>query len=60
MRRCNGRLFDGSACNNLLLQCPDCSGPGCVGDGCDQQVFTSASACDCGTPLAPAGQAVAA
>jgi hypothetical protein len=50
MRRCNGRLFDGSACNNLLLECADCGTSGCHGDGCDSQSFASAS-CDCGSTL---------
>ena len=50
MRRCNGRLFDGSACNNLLVDCGECGASGCHGDGCDSQLFTS-STCDCGSVL---------
>ena len=50
MHRCNGRLFDGSACNNLLLECSGCHAAGCHGDGCDSQLFTG-SACDCGAAL---------
>jgi len=50
MRRCNGRLFDGSACNNLMLDCADCGVTGCPGDGCDSQSFV-AGACDCGSTL---------
>jgi hypothetical protein len=55
MHRCNGRLFDGSACNNLVVECGDCNAAGCHGDGCDSQLFTSAT-CDCGSalPAAPA------
>ncbi len=51
MRRCNGRLFDGSACNNLLVDCADCGATGCHGDGCDSQLFV-ADACDCGSTVA--------
>jgi hypothetical protein len=50
MRRCNGRLFDGSACNNLLVDCADCGCSGCHGDGCDSQRFVAAS-CDCGSSV---------
>jgi hypothetical protein len=50
MARCNGRLFDGSACNNLLIDCAECGCSGCHGDGCDSQLFTSAT-CDCGSAL---------
>lgn len=50
MRRCNGRLFDGSACNNLLVECTECGASGCDGDGCDSQTFAFA-ACDCGCSL---------
>ena len=50
MRRCNGRLFDGSACNNLLIECTECGSCGCEGDGCDSQVYT-ASTCGCGSQL---------
>jgi hypothetical protein len=50
MARCNGRLFDGSACNNLLIDCAECGNTGCHGDGCDSQLFTSAT-CDCGSQL---------
>jgi hypothetical protein len=52
MRRCNGRLFDGSACNNLLMDCADCATSGCNGDGCDSQSFTSLTCDGCGSPLA--------
>ena len=48
MRRCNGRLFDGSACNNLLVDCSDCGTSGCHGDGCDSQLFASET-CACGS-----------
>jgi hypothetical protein len=58
MPRCNGRLFDGSACNNLLVECGDCGDSGCQGDGCDAQLYASA-ACNCGSVLAElAGAAV--
>ncbi|HEX3824033.1 MAG TPA: hypothetical protein VHV79_06185 [Mycobacteriales bacterium] len=50
MRRCNGRLFDGSACNNLLVDCAECGRSGCHGDGCDSQRFVAAS-CDCGSTV---------
>jgi hypothetical protein len=60
MRRCNGRLFDGSACNNMLHECSGCYAVGCHGDGCDSQLFTG-SACDCGaTLISPAHIAAAA
>ena len=39
MRHCDGRLFDGSACNNDLFECAECGASGCVGDGCDNQSF---------------------
>jgi len=48
MHRCNGRLFDGSACNNLLIECADCGCCGCDGDGCDAQLYTAAT-CGCGS-----------
>ena len=51
MHRCNGRLFDGSACNNMLLECSGCHSVGCHGDGCDSQLFTGMAACDCGASL---------
>jgi hypothetical protein len=47
MRHCDGRLFDGSACNNDLLDCTDCGTTGCIGDGCDNQRYSS-ERCDCG------------
>jgi hypothetical protein len=59
MRRCNGRLFDGSACNNLLLDCADCGTSGCHGDGCDSQLFTSAMCDGCGSSLSEFAVAVA-
>jgi hypothetical protein len=53
MRHCDGRLFDGSACNNDMFECTDCGASGCVGDGCDNQSFTSTSCCgaDLGTKV---------
>ena len=45
MRHCDGRLFDGSACNNDLFECAECGAAGCVGDGCDNQSFVVASCC---------------
>jgi hypothetical protein len=50
MRRCNGRLFDGSACNNHVVECDDCNAAGCHGDGCDSQLFIGET-CDCGSAL---------
>jgi hypothetical protein len=50
MRHCDGRLFDGSACNNDLFDCGECSTSGCYGDGCDNQRFLS-SICECGAAL---------
>jgi hypothetical protein len=50
MHRCNGRLFDGSACNNLLVECEGCKSSGCHGDGCDSQLFAAAT-CDCGSAV---------
>jgi hypothetical protein len=49
MRHCDGRLFDGSACNNDLFDCAECNTHGCFGDGCDNQRFVTASCC--GQPL---------
>jgi len=43
MRHCDGRLFDGSACNNDLFECAECGASGCYGDGCDNQSFASTS-----------------
>jgi len=45
MRHCDGRLFDGSACNNDLLECGGCGATGCIGDGCDNQSFLATSCC---------------
>ena len=45
MRHCDGRLFDGSACNNDLLECAECGATGCFGDGCDNQSFVSSTCC---------------
>jgi len=59
MRHCDGRLFDGSACNNDLYDCADCGSSGCLGDGCDNQRFLS-STCDCGSSLTGATPATAA
>ena len=58
MRHCDGRLFDGSACNNDLFACADCGAAGCYGDGCDNQRFLSPT-CDCGTTLANADTTLA-
>ena len=57
MRHCDGRLFDGSACNNDVLECAGCGETGCFGDGCDNQRFITATCC--GTELAPTGAALA-
>ena len=59
MRHCDGRLYDGSACNNLLFDCDDCCTTGCCGDGCDHQRFV-ADSCDCGTVLSITTREVAA
>lgn len=59
MRHCDGRLFDGSACNTDLISCADCGASGCTGDGCDNQLFAG-SACDCGATLATPALATAA
>jgi len=59
MRHCDGRLFDGSACNNDMYDCADCGSSGCYGDGCDNQRFLS-STCDCGRSLTSATLATAA
>jgi len=59
MRHCDGRLFDGSACNNDVFDCADCGDTGCYGDGCDNQRFLS-STCDCGKVLAGVALATAA
>lgn len=58
MRRCNGRLFDGSACNNMLVECDGCKNSGCDGDGCDSQLFASA-VCDCGSNVPQLASAAA-
>ena len=50
MHHCDGRLYDGSACNNLLFDCADCGVSGCAGDGCAYQRFVTES-CDCGRVL---------
>lgn len=50
MSHCDGRLFDGSACNTDLLDCADCGTRGCTGDGCDNQRYV-AGTCDCGASL---------
>jgi len=57
MRHCDGRLFDGSACNNDLLECGQCGANGCYGDGCDNQRFIAAACC--GTTLTTAPRALA-
>jgi hypothetical protein len=59
MRHCDGRLFDGSACNNDLHECEGCGSSGCFGDGCDNQRFLS-STCDCGSSLTRSALATAA
>jgi hypothetical protein len=59
MRHCDGRLFDGSACNNDLYGCADCGSSGCFGDGCDNQRFLS-STCECGASLTTTTLATAA
>lgn len=51
MRHCNGRLFDGSACNNQTYECECCGTAGCCGDGCDAQVFTTTTCDGCGSTL---------
>ena len=56
MRHCDGRLFDGSACNNDLFECAECGASGCYGDGCDNQSFVAASCCG---ELRPLGKALA-
>jgi len=45
MRHCDGRLFDGSACNNDMFECATCGASGCHGDGCDNQRFLDATCC---------------
>jgi hypothetical protein len=45
MKHCDGRLFDGSACNNDLFECADCGATGCHGDGCDNQSFLGSDCC---------------
>jgi hypothetical protein len=52
MRHCNGRLFDGSACNNTTYNCSECGTSGCHGDGCDSQLFLSETCDGCGSSLA--------
>ena len=44
-KHCDGRLFDGSACNNDVYECSRCLATGCVGDGCDNQSFVAATCC---------------
>jgi hypothetical protein len=53
MRHCDGRLFDGSACNNDLLHCAQCGMFGCFGDGCDNQRFITATCCDAELTASP-------
>ena len=60
MRHCDGRLFDGSACNNDLFDCAECGMTGCYGDGCDNQRFLGASCDGCGTSLVGATPVTAA
>ena len=57
MRHCDGRLFDGSACNNDVFECAECSASGCYGDGCDNQSFVTTNCC--GTALQPVGRTLA-
>jgi hypothetical protein len=59
MRHCDGRLFDGSACNNDLFGCAECATTGCYGDGCDNQRFLSET-CECGAALSSGALATAA
>jgi hypothetical protein len=56
MRHCDGRLFDGSACNNDLFECAECGATGCYGDGCDNQSFVASSCCG---ELQPLGKTLA-
>jgi hypothetical protein len=44
-RHCDGRLFDGSACNNDVYACAGCGASGCIGDGCDNQSFLNTLCC---------------
>jgi hypothetical protein len=48
---CDGRLFDGSACNNDMFECAECGTSGCFGDGCDNQRFLSSTCDGCGAAL---------
>lgn len=57
MRHCDGRRFDGSACNTDLLACAECATTGCAGDGCDNQRFLSAACDGCGATLGTAALA---
>jgi hypothetical protein len=57
MRHCDGRLFDGSACNNDLMECSTCGISGCYGDGCDNQQFVTSTCC--GGELASVGAELA-
>lgn len=50
MRHCDGRLFDGSACNTDLIDCDGCGTSGCTGDGCENQRYAG-DACECGAPV---------
>jgi hypothetical protein len=51
MRHCNGRLFDGSACNNPIYDCEPCGTSGCLGDGCESQLSMTETCDGCGSSL---------
>jgi hypothetical protein len=59
-QHCDGRLFDGSACNNDVLDCAGCGATGCQGDGCDNQQFVGRTCCTADLTSAPRALATAA